>query len=71
MIVEPVIGHLVEQRRDGVVAAVEDEQQRRNFGLPEVEQLVLLGDDLLKTQVDTLQVTSATAGERSALLGCR
>lgn len=44
-----VTGHLIKQRRDGVVAAVEDYQQRRNFGLPEVEQLVLLRDDLLTT----------------------
>ena len=39
--------HLTEQRGDGVVAAVEDEQQRRHLGLPEVKQLVLLCDDLL------------------------
>lgn len=42
-----MIGHLVEQRCDGVVTAVEDQQQRRNFSLPEVKQLVLLRDDLL------------------------
>lgn len=41
------IAHLVEQRRDGVVAPVQDQQQRRNFSLPEVKQLVLLRDDLL------------------------
>lgn len=39
--------HLTEQRSDGVVAAVQDQQQRRNLRLPEVKQLVLLGDDLL------------------------
>lgn len=39
--------HLIEQRCDGVVAAVEDQQHRRNFRLPEVKQLVLLCDDLL------------------------
>ena len=44
-----VIGHLVEQWRDGIVAPVQDQQQRRNLSLPEVEQLVLLGDDLLMT----------------------
>ncbi len=44
---ECVIGLLVEQRCDGVIAAVEDQQQRRNFGLPEVKQLILLRDDLL------------------------
>lgn len=43
----PVVGHLIEQRRDGVVTAVQDEQQRRNLGPPEVKQLVLLCDDLL------------------------
>ena len=48
-----MIGHLVEQRRDGVVAAVEDEEQRRNFRLPEVEQLVLFSDDLLSTHRET------------------
>lgn len=37
----------MEQRSDGVVAAVQDQQQRRNLRLPEVKQLVLLGDDLL------------------------
>lgn len=42
-----MIGHLVEQRGDGIVTAVQDEQQRRNLGPPEVKQLVLLGDDLL------------------------
>lgn len=42
-----MIGHLVEQRCDGVVAAVKDQQQRRDFSLPEVKQLVLLRDDLL------------------------
>lgn len=42
-------GHLIEQRRDGIVAAVQDQQQRRNFSLPEVKQLVLLRDDLLTT----------------------
>lgn len=44
-----VSGHLIEQRRDGIVAAVQDKQQRRNFSLPEVKQLVLLRDDLLTT----------------------
>lgn len=42
-----IIGHLIEQRCDGIVAAVEDQQQRRNLRLPEVKQLVLLRDDLL------------------------
>lgn len=43
-----MIGHLVEQRCDGVVAAVKDQQQRRNFSLPEVKQLIFFGDDLLR-----------------------
>lgn len=51
-----MIGHLVEQRCDGVITAVEDQQQRRNFGLPEVEQLVLLGDDLLAERRNVLEV---------------
>lgn len=45
-----MVGHLVEQRRDGVVTAVQDQQQRRNFSLPEVEQLVFLRDDLLQPE---------------------
>lgn len=44
---ESVTAHLIEQRCDGVVAAVEDQQHGRNFRLPEVKQLVLLCDDLL------------------------
>lgn len=42
-----VIGHLVQQRCDGVIAPVQDQQQWRNFSLPEVKQLILLCDDLL------------------------
>lgn len=43
-----VWGHLVEQGGDGIVAPVEDEEQRRDLSFPEVEQFVLFSDDLLK-----------------------
>lgn len=39
--------HLVQQRGDGIVRAVQDEEQRRNLRAPKVKELVFLSDHLL------------------------
>lgn len=52
----------MQQRSDGVVAAVQDEQQRRNLRLPEVKQLVLLGDDLLTERRQPVRRPNKWAG---------
>lgn len=56
-----VIGYLVEEWRNGIIAAIKDQEQRRNFSLPEVKQLVLLCDDLLKTDKIYSNYKSKTA----------
>ena len=46
----PGQAHLVQKRRDGIVRTVQEQQQRRDVRAPEVEKLVLLCDDLLKSE---------------------
>lgn len=59
-----MIGHLVEQRCDGIITSVENQQQRRNFSLPEIKQLVLLCDDLLTENILESKVKlNAATGE--------
>ena len=41
------LSDVVQKGGDGVVGAVQDEQEGRDLRLPEVKQLVLLSDDLL------------------------
>lgn len=66
---QDVTAHLTEQGCDGVVAAVEDEQQRRNLGLPEVKQLVLLCDDLLTERRERVKrLNKRTNSQR--MMGC-
>lgn len=44
---------LVEERSNGIVTAIQDEQKGRHLCLPEVKKLILLSDDLLKDTNDT------------------
>lgn len=61
--------HLTEQRCDGVVAAVQDQQQRRNLRLPEVKQLVLLRDDLLTERGARVRRLNQRSGSQR-MTGC-
>lgn len=42
--------HLVEQWGDGVIAAIQEEQQWRNLCPPEFEEFVLFTDHLLRNK---------------------